>query len=296
MDTEALRWFQQVADGVTVTEVGEMFWVTQSGVSRGLARLEAEVGTPLLRRSGRVLRMTHAGTVFKRHLDVMLHELDDGLAAVQELLDPERGTVALDFQPSLGTWLVPHLVEGFRSRRPGVQFALHQSRDDLVPHLVSGQVDLGLGQMQPGDRTLTWHRLFSDPLCVALPPGHPSAARDRLWLHELAGEGFVMLRHPSLVRRHGVELCERAGFHPVVALEADDLPTVRALVAAGLGVAVVPAARQGTPDADRSILCHVPIADPGATREIGLAHSTQRRPVAGRGGLSRLRRRSSRRG
>ena len=62
MDTDALRWFQLVADGYTVTEVSEVFGVSQPGVSRALARLEQEVGTPLLRRSGRVLRMTHAGT------------------------------------------------------------------------------------------------------------------------------------------------------------------------------------------------------------------------------------------
>ena len=61
MDTDALRWFQQVADGTTVTEVSELERVTQSGVSRALTRLEAEVGTPLLRKSGRTLRMTHAG-------------------------------------------------------------------------------------------------------------------------------------------------------------------------------------------------------------------------------------------
>jgi Transcriptional regulator len=73
MDTEALRWLQQVADGTTVTEVSELESVTQSGVSRALARLEAQVGTPLLRRSGRTLRMTHAGAVFKPHLDALLH-------------------------------------------------------------------------------------------------------------------------------------------------------------------------------------------------------------------------------
>ena len=68
VDTDALRWFSQVADGVTVTEVSELEQVTQSGVSRALARLESEVGTPLLRRSGRTLRMTHAGAAFKRHV------------------------------------------------------------------------------------------------------------------------------------------------------------------------------------------------------------------------------------
>ena len=72
VDTDSLRWFQQVAEGTTVTEVSDLGAVTQSGVSRALRRLEAEVGTPLLRRSGRTLRMTHAGAVFKRHIDALL--------------------------------------------------------------------------------------------------------------------------------------------------------------------------------------------------------------------------------
>ena len=84
MDTDALRWLQQVADGTTVTEVSEAEPVTQSGVSRALARLEAQIGTPLLRRSGRTLRMTHAGAVFKPHLDQperFLAELTSHLAS-----------------------------------------------------------------------------------------------------------------------------------------------------------------------------------------------------------------------
>src|SRR6266480_7883208 len=113
VDTDSLRWFQQVAEGTTVTEVSDLGAVTQSGVSRALRRLEAEVGTPLLRRSGRTLRMTHAGAVFKRHLDALLHDLDDGIAAVSQLIDPDTGTVALAFQQSLGTWLVPDLARSF---------------------------------------------------------------------------------------------------------------------------------------------------------------------------------------
>jgi LysR family transcriptional activator of glutamate synthase operon len=110
MDTDVLRFFQQIADGVTVTEVAELYQVSQPGVSRSLRRLEEEVGTPLLERSGRILRPTHAGRVLKRHVDASLHALDDGLAAVEELLDPETGTVGIGFQPSLGTWLVPRVI------------------------------------------------------------------------------------------------------------------------------------------------------------------------------------------
>src|SRR4051794_40902971 len=131
MEVDTLRWFQQVADGATVTEVAEIHLVSQPAVSRALARLEGDVGAPLLHKSGRVLRLTHAGATFKRHVDGMLHRLDDGLAAVDELLDPETGTVAVAFQTSLGTWLVPAAIAEFRLRFPRVEFRLERSDDAL---------------------------------------------------------------------------------------------------------------------------------------------------------------------
>ena len=153
MDTDSLRWFQQVADGTTVTEVSELEPVTQSGVSRALARLEAELGTPLLRRHGRTLRMTHAGAVFKRHVDALLHQLDDGIAAVSQLIEPDTGTVALAFQHSLGTWLVPDLVRSFRAGHPQVRFQLTQVRDELHSEpLDGGQADLEIGTRRPATR------------------------------------------------------------------------------------------------------------------------------------------------
>src|SRR5262249_15505389 len=97
MDTEVLRWFQQVADGVTVTELSAVEGLTQPGIPRALSRLEAEVGTPLFQRAGRRLRLTRAGAQFRRHVDALLHELDDGLAAVEQAIDPDTGTVSLGF-------------------------------------------------------------------------------------------------------------------------------------------------------------------------------------------------------
>src|ERR1700749_2875422 len=155
VETDALRWFQLIADGVTMTEIADTERITQPGMSRALARLEAEVGTPLLSRSGRILRMTHAGSVFKRHVDALLHQLDDGIAAVNQLLEPETGTVALAFQHSLGTWLVPYLVYSFRATHPQVRFELTQVRDDLPSAaLAGGQADLELGTRRPHDPAL----------------------------------------------------------------------------------------------------------------------------------------------
>lgn len=280
MDTNAVRWFQQVADGVTVTEVSDLEDVTQSGVSRALARLEAEVGTPLLSKSGRTLRMTSAGAAFKKHVDAMLHALDDGLAAVEQLVDPETGTVTLAFQFSLGTWLVPDLISSFRQDHPDVRFELLQMRGrTAAPPLLTGRADLEISPVRRSDDSVRWRRLVTEPLRLAVAATHPLVARavDSISLAELRTEPFVMLRSGSILRQLSLELCERAGYHPVIAFEGEDLPTARAFVAAGLGVAIVPAPRQGSADIVDGPLRFLPLTDDGASRELGLAWSGQRR-------------------
>jgi LysR family transcriptional activator of glutamate synthase operon len=281
MDTDALRWLQQVADGTTVTEVSDLESVTQSGVSRALARLEAQIGTPLLRRSGRTLRMTHAGAVFKPHLDALLHHLDDGIAAVSQLIDPDTGVVALAFQPSLGTWLVPDLARSFRAAHPGVRFQLTQVRDEpnSVP-LDGGKADLELGTRRPPsspDAAVQTRLIALEPLRLALPQEHRLAGQRHVRLVDVAADPFIGLRSASALRRLTDELCEAAGFRPEVIFEGDDLSNVRGFVAAGLGVAVIPAPHAGSPEAAAGPVVYREILDPGAVREIYLTWSAERR-------------------
>jgi DNA-binding transcriptional LysR family regulator len=274
MDTEALRWFQLVADGYTVTEVSEVFEVSQPGVSRALARLEQEVGTALLRRSGRVLRMTHAGVAFKRHVDSLVNDLDDGLAAVSELLDPEGGVVTLAFPLSLGSWLVPGLIRDFRRDRPRVRVVLERTSvgesGRVSPLLATRRADVELTAHRVLQPDVEWARVLVEPLVLAVAPGHPLAGRDSVSLGEVADEPFVVRTAPSMMRTQTLELCAAAGFEPEIAFEAEDLPTVRGLVAAGLGVAVVPAMGLPSPTTfARTRL--LPVTDAGAQREVGLA-------------------------
>jgi len=278
VDTDALRWFQQVADGTTVTEVSELEAVTQSGVSRALARLEAQIGTPLLQRSGRILRLTHAGSVFKRHVDAMLHQLDDGIAAVNQLLEPDTGTVALAFQHSLATWLVPDLVRSFRAAHPHVTFQLTQVRDELrSAALDGGRADLEIGTRRPRDPSVHMRSIAVEPLRLARPRDHRLAGRQQIRLADVSDEPFVSLRPNSALRQLSDDLCERAGFRPSVVFEGDDLSTVRGFVAAGLGVAIVPAPRAGSPEAAAGPVLYCEILDTGAVREICLTWSAERR-------------------
>jgi len=277
VETDILRYFQHVADGATVTEVAELYQVSQPGVSRGLKRLDDEVGTPLLHRSGRLLKTTHAGHVFKRHVDAVLHALDDGLAAAEELIDPEAGTVRVAFQLSLGTWLVPHLVAAFRQTHPGIRFELEPSLDALGSSPVAtGRTDLEFTTRRSGHPEVHWEWLFNQPLCLAVPPDHQLADRKRIALADVATEDFVMLRSTWELRSRSDELCTRAGFVPQVRFEADDLPVVLGFVAAGLGVAIVPAVTSEV-QAPGSRERLVRLTDPAAYREVGLAWPADRR-------------------
>ena len=278
VDVEALRWFGQVAEGMTVTEVAQVHGVSQPGVSRALARLEAEVGTPLLHKTGRVLRPTYAGAVFKRHVDAAIHNLDDGLGAVSELVDPRTGTVSLAFQLSLGTWLVPDMIEAFREEYPRVQFRLEQSHDALGSSLVAGgRIDLEFTSRRPRNPAVRWQRLFAQPLFLAVPRRHRLAGRSEVSLSDAASEDFVMLRPSWELRALTDELCRGAGFEPRVAFEVDDLPVVHGFVAAGLGVAIVPASEGEPQPKGRAAAKLVRLADPGASRDIGVAWSRERR-------------------
>jgi LysR family transcriptional regulator, transcription activator of glutamate synthase operon len=304
VDTDVLRWFKLVAEGVTVTEVSEVEMVTQSGVSRALARLEAQVGTPLLERSGRTLRLTRTGEVLKPHVDRLLDELRGGLDAVAQFVSPETGSVAVAFPQSLGSWLVPDLLGSFRAAHPGVGFRLTNARDELhgLP-LDSGAADLEIGTRRfrtgteatrPGDLAVQTQRIGNEPLRLALPAGHPLAApheeaswssadgrpgdgsRPGIWLAEVAGEPFIALRPTSALRKLGDDLCAAAGFRPRVVFEGDDLSNVRGLVAAGLGVAIVPSPRAGSPVAGPGPVLYLPILDDGAERDIYLTWSADK--------------------
>ncbi len=279
MDTEALRWFQMVADGATVTEVAELEMRSQPGVSRALTRLEEEVGAELFQRSGRLLTLTPAGAVFHRHVGAALHRLDDGLAAVQQLVSPETGTVSVAFQASLGTWLIPDLIGSFREEYPEVRFELRSKPDEHVSSVgARSAVDLELSTLRVSEDDIMWRPLVREPIRLLLPHGHPLATQRRASIADVAADPFVALRRSSLLRTLFDDLCARAGIEADVALVADDLPTLRGYVASGLGVAIVPARWDaGATEPSSPRVQYLELSDSGAGRNVGLSWYGHRR-------------------
>ncbi len=278
MDLQVLRWFREMADGATVTETAERARITQPALSRALARLEDEVGTPLLTRSGRTLIPTPAGRLFMEHVDQSLDHYDLGLRAVAELVDPAHGLVPLAFLHTLGTWLVPPLVSSFREAHPQVRFELHQHGEaSILRELVDSSADLIISSPTFGHPRVTWRRLLVEPLRLTVPPQHRLARRKRIRLAEVADEPFIQLRSGYALRVLTDRLCAEAGFTPKIAFEGEEVETLRALVAAGLGVALLPPPRTtatAPETADPAPQLHV--TDVDSNRELGLAWLTDR--------------------
>ncbi|MEU6370585.1 LysR family transcriptional regulator [Streptomyces sp. NPDC046931] len=275
MDLHVLRSFQAVAEGATVTDAAAEARVTQPALSRALNRLEAEVGAELFHRVGRILRLTPAGRVFKEYVDAVLDSYDRGCRAVAEVVDPEGGVVSLAFLHTLGTWLVPRLVTGFREAFPQTRFELHQADENgLAQRLLDSTADVIITSRDPGHPLITWRRLLVESLWLAVPVRHRLAQRQRVRLAEAAEEQFIVLKPGYGLRSVTETLCRQAGFSPLVGFEGEEVETLRGLVAAGLGVSLIPVSREASTAPDRNPdlpLRYLQVTDVQAARDIGIA-------------------------
>ena len=268
MDFQRLAYFVAVARIEHVTRAAESLGITQPALSRAIARLEADLGAALFERTGRTLRLTRSGHILHDSAERAFAELEGARRAIAERLDAGRGTIALGFLHTLGIGLVPELIGAFRAIAPDVTFDLVQNAADVIyARLERGEVDLCFGAQPVGLPGLEWRELYREDLELAVPPGHRFAARRSVALAEVSGDAFVALRPAYSLRQLGDALCAKAGFVPQIAFEGEEVATLRGLVAAGLGVALVPVSRASSPPDPPQIR----VRAPRCYRRLGLA-------------------------
>lgn len=272
-----LEWYLTLAETGHMTTAAARLGIPQSTLSRRLARLEADLGTALFDRVGGGLRLNERGAVLRAHLGRATAEIHAGTAEVRRLVDPDHGTVRLDFLHSLGTWLMPQAVRDFLATRPGIEFRLHQGPGiELSDRVLRGDSDIALVTPCPEEPELEWFPLVRQRLALAVPAGHRLAARPRVDIREAAGEPFATLRQGYGTRQVFDELCAAGGFAPDIVFEAAELPTTTGLVSAGLALAMVPL-DDPTPPAENTVA--VPLETP-LRREIGVVRHRHAAPPA----------------
>jgi DNA-binding transcriptional LysR family regulator len=270
--TPQLAQFAAVARLEHVTRAAQSLGMPQPTLSRAVARLEAELGVDLLARQGRAVRLTRAGRLLLGSVERALAELERGAEAVRAEADPATGRVAFGFLHTLGTEAVPELLRGFRDTHPRVRFQLVQDYvAAMLARLRAGELDLCLVSPLPDSPELTTRPLDEQRLHLAVPADHRLAARRRIRLAEVAEEPFVAVEEGYGLRRITDGFCAEAGFVPRIAFEGEEAETLRGLVAAGLGVALLPPALVARPG-----VVELEVTAPRTRRAIGLAWVTGR--------------------
>ncbi|MDT9683184.1 LysR family transcriptional regulator [Streptomyces sp. TRM76323] len=262
-----LAYFAAVARHEHVTRAARETGVPQSTLSRAVARLEEDLGVTLFARKGRALSLTPAGRTFLLSVERALGEVERAAEAVRADVDPSAGRVAFGFLHTMGSETVPGLLRAFRVDHPKVRFTLVQNYGEaMIERLRAGELDLCLTSPVPDAPDLVARRLDEQRLRLVVPDDHRLAGRKRIRLAEAADEAFVTLEPGYGLRRITDDLCAEAGFRPRVAFEGEEAETLRGLVAAGLGVALLP-----PPAVPRPGVVELTVTAPRAVREIGVA-------------------------
>jgi molybdate transport repressor ModE-like protein len=246
LDVRRMKVLREVAAQGSFSAAAEALSFTQSAVSQHVAALERECGATLVERGARGVRLTDAGRALVSHADAILARLEcaeEELAAIAGL---RGGRLRLACFQSAGATLVPRAVAVFHDRHPQVDLSMVEAEPDVASgRLRSGDIDLALVydfERIPGmlDDELELTPLIDDPYDLIVPKGHALASRKRLRLIDLADEPWVASSDDFGCRAITDRVCRDAGFDPRVAFEADETLAAQALVAAGVGVTLLP--------------------------------------------------------
>ncbi len=244
MELQQLLYFRKVAELQHFTRAAEALAVSQPALSRAVARLEDELGVRLFEREGRSIRLNRYGQVFLERVGRILQEVEAARHEMADLAGTERGTVALAFLHTLGVRLIPDLLRQFRQEHPQIGFHLGQNASGvLLKQLEAGEIDLCLASLFPREDqpAMEWVNLFSEELYLVVPPDHALAGRGTVALREAAGGDFISLKPSTGLRQISDALCREAGFAPRILFEGEEVATIRGLVQAGFGMALLPA-------------------------------------------------------
>jgi DNA-binding transcriptional LysR family regulator len=251
MDLLQLRYFQAVARREHLSQAAAELRVAQPSLSRAIARLEADLGVPLFDRVGRGLRLNRFGARFLRRVDRVLHELDDARRELGDAAGLDHGSIAVAAETLL---TLTGVITEFRAEHPGVDIRLYQSSAaTMATQLRTREVDLCFASQPLPGPDLRTRELLREEVVLAVPAGHRLAGRESVRLEDVAGEPFVTTR-PGYWPR---ELCDRlfaaAGLRPEYGCESDEPGATGDLIAAGLGVGLVPGF-------SRTATSHAPVA------------------------------------
>jgi LysR family transcriptional regulator, hydrogen peroxide-inducible genes activator len=239
MELHQLRYFVAVVETGSFTAAARKCFVAQPSLSQQIKKLEDELGQPLINRLGRHAELTPAGSLFLERARRILWEVEDAARIVHD--EGEAGRLRVGVLPSIAPYLLAEVLTQARVRLPGTVAEIDEDfRSGIIDGVVTGRLDLAIATLPPEHANLETEVLLTEPLLVAMPVNHPFLSKSDLLSADLAGQRLVFLGEASSLglqtRRFFGDL--RIQVEP--ASRCSQVKTVKTLVAAGLGLAIIP--------------------------------------------------------
>jgi DNA-binding transcriptional LysR family regulator len=242
VDVHALRCFIEVARTGGFTRAGRALHLTQPAVSKVVKGLEEELGATLLHRGRRRVRLTETGRRVLSRAEGVLEALRGLEAEVGAAAALQQGRLRLGLPPIVGMAFFPPLLAEFHQAHPAIVLELREEGSRQIESLILGhELDLGAVVLPTDEERFASLPFVHDELRVVLHPADPLARRRALTLPQLAGSPFVLYRPDFALHGHILEACRRAGFTPHVVSESSHWDFIVAMVAARIGLALLPA-------------------------------------------------------
>jgi DNA-binding transcriptional LysR family regulator len=239
VDLLQLRYFQVVARYEHISRAAEELRVAQPSVSRTIARLEAELGSPLFDRQGRRIRLNQYGAMFLRHVDRALGELDAGRRALRDARDSGLGQVSVASETLL---TITHVLGSFRAAHPRAEVRLFQSNAaEMDRQLRAGEVDFCVASQPLTGPDLDSIELVREEVLLAVPRGHRLDGRESVTIPEIADELFVTTRTGHWQRALLDRLFASEGCTLRLSCEGNEPAAIQDMISAGLGIGLIPA-------------------------------------------------------
>jgi LysR family hydrogen peroxide-inducible transcriptional activator len=271
MNLRDLQYLVALAEHRHFGRAAAASFVSQPTLSTQIRKLEDELGVILIERGPRRVMFTRAGELVVAHARRILGEVHAMREQARRLSDPEAGTLRLGIFPTLGPYLLPHVIPELHRRFPRLELLLVEEKThEVVAQLLDGRLDAGLLAMPIDHDRLHEEYLFTEPFLLAAPEHHPLAERSALRVNELEGESLLLLEDGHCLRDQALEVCASAGASERAGFRATSLETLRQMVAADVGITLLPALAALPPAPPTPGVRLIPFAAPPPARRIAL--------------------------
>jgi LysR family transcriptional regulator, hydrogen peroxide-inducible genes activator len=271
MNLRDLKYLVSLADHKHFGRAAAACFISQPTLSTQIKKLEDELGVSLVERAPRRVMLTPAGRDAAERARRIVADVEEMKEAARRSQNPEAGTVRLGIFPTLGPYLLPHVVPRIRERFPQLELLLIEEKTEVIlRQLREGRLDAGVLALPLHDDQLHLEFLFEEPFMLAVPGSHPLANARSLTIEDLAHESLLLLEDGHCLRDQALDVCHMAGAGEKNGFRATSLETLRQMVAANVGMTLLPVLSVKPPVSSSPDVHLVPFRAPEPNRRIAM--------------------------